>query len=150
MKLRNDYIERLKAFEGLKVQAYKPKGEKNTNGVLTIGYGHLGARAGETITESEADALLRLDIARVEAELKSVLPPTLSLSDDRYTALVDFVFNCGISNFKRSTLFRLLRYNPNDWRLPNEFMRWVYSGKVRLQGLVKRRQYCKDLWLSNK
>lgn len=149
MKLRSDYIERLKAFEGFRRTAYKPKGEKDTNGVLTIGYGHLGAKVGDTITREEAEALLLQDVAKAEIQLRKVLPPTLSLSSDRYTALVDFVFNCGIANLKRSTLLKLVKHNQDDFRLPNEFLRWVYSGNQILKGLVARRRYCQQLWISN-
>lgn len=146
MKLRvnEDYIAHLKKMEGLRLKAYKPKGEKDTGEVLTIGYGHFGAKPGTVITEEEADALLRTDLRRIETQLIfSNLPP---LSDSRWTALVDFVYNIGIVKLKRSTLLKLIRNNPDDERIESEFMRWIYSGNKVLLGLKRRCAYRVELW----
>ena len=49
-----------RSFEGLRLEAYQ-----DSVGVWTIGYGHTGPEVhrGECISEPEADALLRADLA---------------------------------------------------------------------------------------
>lgn len=147
MELRKDYIGQLKKFEGFRAKAYKPAGEKDT-AFYTIGYGHYGAEKGDTITRAEAHDLLLSDLDKVQKQILDLFPKGLCLSSDRWTALVDFVFNVGIGNFQRSTLYKYIRYNPNDWRIPSQFLRWVYSGDKKLPGLERRRRYCVRLWNS--
>lgn len=147
LRVQESYITHLKKMEGLRLRAYKPKGEKDTGDLLTIGYGHFGARAGMVITEEEADKLLRTDLRRIESRLKMMELPRLS--DSRWTAIVDFCYNVGIGRFMRSTLYKLIRVNQDDPRIPAEFMRWIYSGKTVLPGLKKRCAYRVELWQSN-
>lgn len=63
-----------------------------------------------------------------------------------FDAMVDFTFNVGCHAFATSTLLR--KFNAND--IPgtaNEFMKWVYVGKKRIPGLVKRRKDERALFL---
>lgn len=146
LRVTEDYIKQLKRMEGLVNVAYKPLGEKPTE-LYTIGYGHYGVKYGTTIDSAGADALLRSDLGRVEEQIKSLDLPYLSTS--RWCAVVDFVFNCGIRNFRKSTLYRLIKSGADDELIANEFKKWVYSGNKVLAGLKRRRSYEAGLWLKN-
>lgn len=144
------YLERIKEFEGLRLEAYKPKGEKRTN-AYTIGYGHFGAMRGDVITESQAEALLLDDLHACQSQLIANLGEELflSLSLSRTTALIDFVFNLGIGNFNRSTLRKKMLANISDHSIQYEFLKWNRSGGKQLRGLTKRCCYRSNLWVGN-
>ena len=84
----------------------------------------------------EADELLLLDIINIEKQIDAL---KLGLTIERYEAVVDFVYNLGITNFKNSTLYRLMKKNAEDTRIKDEFKRWVYCNGKILKGLKKRR-----------
>lgn len=129
-------IELIKRFEGCRLGSYRCPA-----GVWTIGYGHtLGVKPGQRITQEEAERLLWEDAARIEEGVRIALGGLRLLSACKMDALVSFAFNVGVEAFKRSTLLRKLRANPDDVSLGNEFRRWVYAGGKRLQGLADRRE----------
>lgn len=143
------YLDRLKAFEGLRLKAYIPKGEPDT-GVYTIGYGHRtkSVAPGAVITRAQADDLLLSDVSDVVERLRYSVGLAFwrRLTNGQRTALVDFVFNLGIGNFNRSTLKKMILRDVSDVRIQSEFMRWVYAGGRRLPGLYKRRIYNVECW----
>ncbi len=121
-----------KSFEGLQLKAYADPG-----GVITIGYGHTGnVKIGDVITEEEADALLRADIAAAERNVRSQI--MCPLSQGQYDALVDWVFNLGGGALHDSTLRKKLNAGDYDGAA-EEFGKWIYQGKTKLPGLEKRR-----------
>lgn len=135
----SDYCKKkTKAFEGLRLSAYRDSG-----GVLTIGYGHtLGVKAGQRITQAQADAYFERDMANVEAYLNKT---GLKLTQGGFDACADFIFNLGSYKFSGSTLFRKIRAKAPLSEIQKEFRRWVYGKKngltVRLPGLVERRDW---------
>ncbi|PSB66784.1 muraminidase, partial [filamentous cyanobacterium CCP1] len=79
----------LKAFEGLRLEAYL-----DPVGVWTIGYGTTsGVFPGMRITEAQAEAFLRRDLARFERAVSDLI--TVPLNEDQYSALVSFTYNVG-------------------------------------------------------
>ncbi|MEJ0003475.1 MAG: lysozyme [Pararobbsia sp.] len=105
----------------------------------TGGWGHTGpdVHYGMDITRELADAWLRADIVVAEAAVKRWVK--VPLTQGEYDALVDFVFNVGAGNFRRSTLLRKLNAGDKDGAMA-EFARWNRAGGVVLGGLVKRRE----------
>lgn len=131
----------IKESEGLRLKAYLP----TPNDVWTIGYGHTkNVKAGQVITEAEADKLLRDDVSWVEDVLNtSVLVP---LNQNQYDALGSFVFNLGGTNFRNSTLLKKL--NTGDYEgAADELLRWNKQKGVVLKGLTIRRQKERELFL---
>ena len=63
----------------------------------------------------------------------------------QFDSLVCLVFNIGATNFKTSTLLKFLNDGSLD-KVPAQFMRWVYAGKVKLKGLENRRFAEINLW----
>ncbi len=138
--VNDDTIALIKQWEGLRLQAYR-----DPVGIWTIGYGHTrDVQPGRTITEAEAERLLRADLAEAEAVVAGSV--TVPLSDHRFGALVSLVYNIGAGAFAGSTLLR--RLNAGDYdAVPGELQRWVYAGGRKLTGLVNRRAAESALWV---
>lgn len=132
MKASDKAYALIRRFEGKNNTAYQ-----DSAGVWTIGYGHTGGVVkGQTISDDEVERLLAEDVAVAE---NAVNAQNLTLTQDQFDALVDFVFNLGAGNFQKSTLLKKLKDDPNDPTIYDEFLRWVYAGGVKLLGLVRRR-----------
>ena len=142
MEISQKGIDLIKHFEGFRAKPYLCPA-----GVWTIGYGTTRGVTAATppVTEEEAEALLRKDVAGFEKQLSQFLPTTLA--QNQYDAIVSFVYNLGVAAFKTSTLFRVIATFPNDnARIRAEFGRWVHAGGKKLDGLVKRRAAEADLY----
>ena len=74
----------------------------------------------------------------------------LILRQCQWDAIVSFVFNVGIGNFKASTLLAKIRINPDDNSIMDEFLRWVYANGKVMKGLQKRRLAEMKLYFSDK
>ncbi len=122
----------IKQFEGLRLKAYKCPA-----GVVTIGYGSTGphVKMGFTITETEAEALLREDLERFE---RGVVAMAGKITPGQFSALVALAFNIGLGAFGTSTLLK--KHLAGDYAVAAEqFSRWTRGGGRILPGLVKRR-----------
>jgi lysozyme len=128
-------IEKLKAFEGLRREAYR-----DAAGVLTIGYGHTGkdVRDGDRITPYWAEQLLLLDLKTFEMAVRRL---KVTRTQGQFDALVSLAFNIGVGRLNRSTLLKTIRSGGSKALIQREFKRWVYGGGKRLPGLVKRREW---------
>lgn len=111
-------------------------------GVPTIGYGHT-----RTVTKADVGVkvismqtaldLLRADLEDAENDVCKMV--SVKLNQDQFDALVSFMFNVGGTNFRTSTLRRIL--NDGDYAgVPEQMNRWTHGGGKVLAGLVKRRK----------
>ncbi|PSB22895.1 muraminidase [filamentous cyanobacterium CCP2] len=130
----------LKAFEGLRLEAYL-----DPVGVWTIGYGTTsGVFPGMRITEAQAEAFLRRDLARFERAVSDLI--TVPLNEDQYSALVSFTYNVGEGALAGSTLRRLL--NQRDYQgAADQLLRWNRGDAGELPGLTRRRRAERALFL---
>ena len=143
MKASVDAYKLIKQFEGLRLEAYLCPA-----GIWTIGYGHTsGVSPNSFITIQEADEYLHRDVATIEMQLNKL---NLILRQCQWDAIVSFVFNVGIGNFKSSTLLAKIRINPEDNSIMDEFLRWVYANGKVMKGLQKRRLAEMKLYFSDK
>ncbi|MCQ2232128.1 MAG: lysozyme [Paludibacteraceae bacterium] len=134
MTIGIDGINLIKHFEGCRLESYQ-----DSVGVWTIGYGHTqGVFAGQRITQADAEALLRQDLANFSKSVSNIVPS--NVSQNQFDALVSFAYNLGVKNLKTSTLLKKVKDNPNDPTIADEFGRWVYAGGKKLTGLVRRRE----------
>lgn len=134
-------IELIKEFEQLRLEAYLCPA-----GVWTIGWGHTkGVKQGMKITEEQAEELLREDM---QEAIRAVERLGVDLTENQYNALVSFVFNIGGSAFAKSTIRRKILANPNDKKIEDEFLRWVYADGKKLDGLENRRKKEAELYFS--
>jgi len=136
MQISELALEKIKAFEGCRLQAYQDAAE-----VWTIGYGHTkDVKPGDKISQYWADECLKKDIEAVEAQIEKL---DLTLSQPQLDALVSFVFNIGIGKFKESTLLKWIREGRSENDIKKQWRQWVYAGNPPrpLPGLIKRREW---------
>lgn len=134
MKISNAGLSLIKEFEGLELSAYPDPATKADP--WTIGYGHTrGVKRGDKITQAQADALLKEDVAEFERAVNRLAPVT---TQGQFDALVSFAFNVGAANLESSTLLK--KHRAGDYfGASQEFQRWnLGAGKV-MAGLTRRR-----------
>lgn len=138
-------VELIKRFEG-----YRMKAAQLPDGRWTLGYGHtLTARAGASVSEQDAEALLLYDLITVaHAVNENVYAP---LNQNQFDALVCFAFNIGTENFIRSAVLRRLNEGApllaacemEMWRKAD------FEGeRIVVDALVRRRSAEKTLFLT--
>ena len=136
-----------KPFEGLyKVINDKVYAYHDPVGYPTIGYGHLLSKEKykdlseyEVLTIPQAEELLKQDMKY--AVLQAIkASPILAKEENikRWASISDFIFNCGIGNYKISTLKK--KIDTEDWEESvHQIKRWNKSSGRVLRGLVLRR-----------
>ncbi len=139
MTISNEGLELIKSFEGCVLKVYL-----DPVGIKTAGVGHTGVdvnamAAGTKITQAQADAWLRSDVKKAEANVAS-FDHVYHWTQSQYDALVSFAFNLGsinqlCSNGKRSIAeisAKITAYNK--------------AGGKTLAGLTRRRKAEKALF----
>ncbi|HAV1453484.1 TPA: lysozyme [Enterobacter hormaechei subsp. steigerwaltii] len=139
-------IALIKEFEGCKLTAYQ-----DSVGVWTIGYGWTQPvdgkpiRAGMTIKQETAERLLKTGLVSYESDVSRLVK--VSLTQGQFDALVSFTYNLGARSLSTSTLLRKL--NAGDYATAaDEFLRWNKAGGKVLNGLTRRREAERALFLS--
>lgn len=153
MAVSDRAIAEVKAHEQFRAEAYddfrpfhKLKPGDEILGTLTIGYGHTGpdVKIGMVITEAQAEALLKADLAKAADAVMRLVD--VQLDQGAFDALVVFVFNVGEGNFSTSTLLKLVNKQAPEREIHAQFRRWIKSkGKV-MGGLISRREAEIRLW----
>lgn len=122
----------IKQFEGCRLTAYQCSA-----GVWTIGYGHTaGVYKGMKITQAQADAFLKQDIAKFEKYINnpSYVQFTDKLNQNQFDALVSFAFNLGQGNVKKLCVGR------NINQIPSAMRQYCKAAGKTLPGLQRRRK----------
>ncbi|BBK16947.1 MULTISPECIES: lysozyme [Enterobacteriaceae] len=139
-------IALIKEFEGCKLTAYR-----DSVGVWTIGYGWTQPvdgkpiRAGMTIKQETAERLLKTGLVSYESDVSRLVK--VGLTQGQFDALVSFTYNLGARSLSTSTLLRKL--NAGDYAgAADEFLRWNKAGGKVLNGLTRRREAERALFLS--
>ena len=93
---------------------------------------------GQTITQEQADQLLRDDLRRFEKAVADQID--VSLTQHQLDALVSWSFNVGTGSMAESTLRKRLNAGENiNLVLSQELPRWNKGPNGPLPGLTKRR-----------
>lgn len=120
--------------EALKLVAYLDQGK-----VLSNGYGHTGSDVfpGQVITKDQAEAWLQHDTLVAQNAVNDYV--NVPLTQLQFDALVDFVYNIGVTAFRTSEMLKAL--NRKDYvEADAQFKRWVFvKGQVN-RGLENRRE----------
>ncbi|MDD2876257.1 MAG: lysozyme [Acidiphilium sp.] len=132
-------VQLVEPFEGFRADPYRDPG-----GVWSIGYGSTTDAWGDpvsadtlAITQDQALSLVERDLASALGQVTAAV--VVPLGVNQQAALIDFVYNVGIGNFRDSTLLRLL--NAGDYTgAAAQFMRWDYAAGMVLPGLLRRRE----------
>lgn len=146
MQISDKGISLIKQFEGCKLTAYQ-----DSVGVWTIGYGWTQPvdgkpiRAGMTIKQEAAERLLKTGLVSYESDVSRLVK--VGLTQGQFDALVSFTYNLGSRSLSTSTLLRKL--NAGDYAgAADEFLRWNKAGGKVLNGLTRRREAERALFLS--
>lgn len=146
MQTSEKCIALIKEFEGCKLTAYQ-----DSVGVWTIGYGWTNPvdgkpiRAGMTIKQETAERLLKTGLVSYESDVSRLVK--VGLTQGQFDALVSFTYNLGARSLSTSTLLRKL--NAGDYAgAADEFLRWNKAGGKVLNGLTRRREAERALFLS--
>ena len=146
MQTSDKGIALIKQFEGCKLTAYQ-----GSVGVWTIGYGWTKPvdgkpiRAGMTIKQETAERLLKTGLVSYENDVSRLVK--VDLTQGQFDALVSFTYNLGARSLSTSTLLRKL--NAGDYAgASDEFLRWNKAGGKVLNGLTRRREAERALFLS--
>ncbi|EMD5645384.1 lysozyme [Enterobacter hormaechei] len=146
MQTSDKGIALIKQFEGCKLTAYQ-----DSVGVWTIGYGWTqpvdgkSIRAGMTIKQETAERLLKTGLVSYESDVSRLVK--VGLTQGQFDALVSFTYNLGARSLSTSTLLRKL--NAGDYAgAADEFLRWNKAGGKVLNGLTRRREAERALFLS--
>ncbi|HDT4905068.1 TPA: lysozyme [Enterobacter ludwigii] len=146
MQTSDKGISLIKQFEGCKLTAYQ-----DSVGVWTIGYGWTQPvdgkpiRAGMTIKQETAERLLKTGLVSYESDVSRLVK--VGLTQGQFDALVSFTYNLGARSLSTSTLLR--KINAGDYAgAADEFLRWNKAGGKVLNGLTRRREAERALFLS--
>lgn len=112
-------------------EGFSPRPYTDTDGALHIGYGHKigagdGLSASSVLTQAQADALLRRDLASVyvPAVRSAVKVP---LSQGQFDALTSLCYNIGPGNFAGSQVVKSLNAGDTHGAL-QAFNNWTKAG----------------------
>lgn len=101
------------------------------------------------ITKEEAELLLKNDLKTFEQGLCKMLnAEELNVTQNRFDALVSFAYNLGLRALAGSTLWRLFTHGDIQGAA-DEFTKWIYAGGKPLEGLKRRRQAERELFLEH-
>lgn len=140
MKTSNQGKNLIKEAEGLRLTAYRCPA-----GVPTIGWGHTkGVSMGQRITQAQAEDMLVEDIAPIERLLNAM---KINFRQEQFDALVSWIFNLGQGNFRSSTMYSRIQAGAGDEDITDQLVKWTYSGKQQLAGLMTRRVKEANLFL---
>lgn len=106
----------------------------------TIGYGSTGPDITPDTrwTHDQALAALRSETTQKALGVLKLSPTLAAEPDRRIAALTSFAYNCGLGNYRISTLRR--RVNQHDWpEAAREIVKWNKAAGRVMAGLTRRR-----------
>jgi GH24 family phage-related lysozyme (muramidase) len=133
-KTSDNGVNFLKSQEGCRLTAYKLSGET----YYTIGYGHYGPDVyeGMTITEQEAENLLRQDLVRFENSVNNVAVSKFpSINQNQFDALVSYTYNRGAGG-----LNQLISNSNSLSEVSENIVVYWGSAETYKEALIKRRK----------
>lgn len=131
-------VEFARRWETFKPVPYYATAKEKERGVLTWGYGHTGTRAQApaSITEPDALALLRQDMAEAERQVDAVAHPLIT--GPYFDAMVDLVFNAGPKVIAASTGTGQALRKGDIATLRTKLPQFIYQSGVVKLGLRRR------------
>lgn len=138
----------IQEFEGYRDTGYYATDDEKARGIVTVGYGSTHrVGEGEKITEEQANQFLMEDMMEAEEAVDRLV--TIDLNPNQRAALTSLIFNVGQGNFAKSKA--LVALNLGDFEA---FKReafgendgFVYSGGVKIDGLINRRAKERDVF----
>jgi len=135
-------------FEGYRDTGYYATDDEKARGIVTVGYGSTHrVGEGEQITEEQANQFLMEDMMEAEEAVDRLV--SIDLTPNQRSALTSLIFNVGQGNFAKSKALVALNLGDFDSFKREAFGEndgFVYSGGVKLDGLINRRAKEKDVF----
>ena len=141
MKTNQAGIDLIKEFEGLHTHAYKcPAGK------WTIGYGWtIGVKSTDVWTPEHAEEMLVKGLQQYENAVTSAIANVAT--ENQFSAMVSLAYNIGPGNFINSSV--LVNHMLDKFEEAADcFLLWDKAGGRVLDGLVRRRNAERDLYLT--
>lgn len=131
-------VEFARRWETFKPVPYYATAKEKERGILTWGYGHTGTRAQApaSITEPDALALLRQDMAEAERQVDAVAHPLVT--GPYFDAMVDLVFNAGPKVIGADTGTGQALRRGDIAILRTKLPQFIYQGGKVMLGLRRR------------
>lgn len=122
----------IESFEGDALRAYRDSG-----GIESIGFGHTGdVTPGEVITQAQALAYLKGDVASATAAVAGCVQVTLT--PNQFSALISFEYNTG--GLPRSPGLACINGGRFAEAWDDHFCLWIHDAAGNVDdGLVRRR-----------
>lgn len=140
MKISRAGIVLIKSFEG-----FRPRAIRREDGGWVIGYGHtFSAREGASVSEAEAELLLRYDLLPVEQTVNHA--GSAVLNQHQFDAIVSFAFSVGIDRFRTSDVVTHLVSGANQ-RAADALMGWQETASPDIS--VRRRSAERALFVAD-
>lgn len=135
-------------FEGYRDTGYYATDDEKARGIVTVGYGSTHrVGEGEKITEEQANQFLMEDMMEAEEAVNRLV--NIDLNPNQRAALTSLIFNVGQGNFAKSKALVALNLGDFDTFKREAFGEndgFVYSGGVKLDGLINRRAKERDVF----
>lgn len=114
-------------------------------GGWSIGYGHHSDSVTEDMewTKEQAEAANVLDLETAAYKCAKYCPNLKT--QGQFDCMTDFFYNVRITSFIGSHLEATINAGDFD-AVPDHLRQWVYSGKTKIDGLVKRREGEIEFW----
>lgn len=135
MNISDKGLAVLKLREGSRNKAYK-----DVKGIWTIGVGHTGPEVQEGLvwTDQQILDVLKQDVKVAEQGVTDNV--RVALSQNQFDALVSFIFNVGVTAFRRSTMLKYI--NIGEFGLAaQQFDRWVIPIEVTSRRMSEKAQF---------
>ena len=153
LKLSNKGLELIKQFEGFRSAPYR-----DAVGVWTIGFGNTYYPNGRKVSASDKPltigeaSQLKLDIINKDfaPAVNTLLADEIKagkVNQNMFDALISLSYNIGTGALSRSSVIRHLKQG-NKQKAADAFLLWVKAGGRTLNGLVRRREAERKLFLS--
>lgn len=140
LKTSDNGVNFLKSQEGCRLTAYKLAGET----YYTIGYGHYGPDVyeGMTITEAQAEELLRADLVSYENSVNDIAVSKFpSINQNQFDALVSYTYNRGAGKLDGSNGLRQLIFNSDTLsEVSTNFVVYWGTAETYKDALIERRK----------
>ena len=153
MKISENGLRLIQEFESFEAKPYLDSAK-----VWTIGYGSTYYPNGKKVTGRDkpitrqyAETIQRHVIATdFEPVINDLLKREIAsgfINQNMFDAIISLTYNIGVNGFKRSSVLRLLKQGDKQ-NAADAFLLWNMAGGKVLNGLVKRREKERQLFLS--
>ena len=130
MRIDDNGYNALHEREGLRLKPYL-----DTQGVPTIAMGNTYYLDGKKVTMQDKPLTIReaYKLGRVVSDnfakqVNQLL--TKEVTQNQFNALVSLAYNIGINAFRKSTVLKRVKVNPNDPTIKNAFMMWTKNREL--------------------